>query len=76
MTPSALQLSAKLLKALRLRESPIAAAACLLLAEVLDEGGNAWPGERARLLEESVRLEPGWVNNHESLAWAYLDAGR
>ena len=74
MTQAAQQRGADLLRPLTTGRRPWAGAALLLLAQVLDELPNPSAAERRRMLALSVAAEPGWVNNHESLAWMLLDA--
>jgi tetratricopeptide (TPR) repeat protein len=50
-------------------------AAYMLLAEVLEEGDLSTE-RKIQLLEASVGYEPDWVYNHQSLAWAYMEAGK
>ena len=52
------------------------AAAYMLLAEVLEEKGSLSTDKQIQLLEASVSSEPNWVYNRQSLAWAYMEAGR
>ena len=74
MTQAAVQRAADLLRPLTTGRRPWAGAALLVLAEVLDELPNPSVAERRRMLALSVAAEPGWVNNHESLAWLLLEA--
>lgn len=91
MDDSALEKARDLLKSCILTCPKPSAAIYSLLAEVLDDLEGPWRQdvkseqarrtptplvERIHLLEESVRLEPSWVNNRISLAWAYERAGR
>jgi tetratricopeptide (TPR) repeat protein len=76
MDPAALRRAAILLESLIQTSPKLAGAAYMLLAEVLDEEGNLTVDRKIELLEKSVALEPGWVHNRESLAWAYMEAGR
>jgi len=76
MDDAALARAAEVLESLLDGDSEVAAAARMLLTEVLEERGSPRLDERIRLLEESVEREPGWVYNRQSLAWAYRDAGR
>jgi tetratricopeptide (TPR) repeat protein len=51
-------------------------AAYMLLAEVREEEGSLSTDKKIQLLEASVSYEPNWVYNRQSLAWAYMEAGR
>ena len=51
-------------------------AAFMLLAEILEEPGDLPLERKIQLLEASAELEPEWVYNRQSLAWAYSEAGR
>jgi len=76
MVPAAIRRAAILLESVIQTNPERAGAAYLLLAEVLDEEGNLTVDRKIELLEKSVALEPTWVHNRESLAWAYMEAAR
>lgn len=76
MDPDSLQGATVLLRSVSNTDTKYAAAADMLLADLLDEEDDPSPAEKIPLLEASARKQPEWVHNHESLAWAYLEAGR
>lgn len=76
MDPDALRRAAALLGPVIEKDPQRAGAALMLLAEILEEQGALPLDRRIALLEASVRSEPEWVHNRQSLAWAYKEAGR
>lgn len=77
MDREALRRARTLLESVMTRDPQHAGAACMLLAEVLEEEqGSASLHRQIRLLEASVGCEPGWVYNRQALSRAYRQAGR
>jgi tetratricopeptide (TPR) repeat protein len=51
-------------------------AAKMLLAETLDDLNKVTWSQKAKLLEQSVSLEPTWVKNRYNLAFTYKQLGK
>jgi tetratricopeptide (TPR) repeat protein len=76
MDPVAIRRAKTLLESVIQADPQHAGAAYMLLAEVLEEEGNLPVDQKIKMLETSVALEPDWVFNRQSLAWAYRQAGK
>ena len=76
MDPAAIRKAKELLESVIQADPQHAGAAYMLLAEVLEEEGNLPVDQKIEMLEKSVALEPDWVFNRQSLAWAYRQTGK
>jgi tetratricopeptide (TPR) repeat protein len=76
MDDAALRKAVGLLEAIIQHEPAGSGHAYLLLAEALEDQGRLSADDKIRLLEASVKCEPEWVYNRQSLAWVYRDTGR